>query len=84
MLTTFFKYENRALLSHKDNLRALQNQQDNFYKMKDQLQAKKERLFSTQDTSRWEIPKHLLQRVNPQELLGNQSQAFQVMCPSDS
>ena len=80
-LTFFFKYAYFENNGFKDVMKNRFQAGTDYIKRKKELIAKKDRLFTMGDVSKWEIPPNKLKDLSKEDLMKNKPYAFEIMLP---
>lgn len=77
---TFFKYIRNEVMSMRELHRKATDFEVEYFRNRTVLDKKKEKIFQTGDTSRWEIPHHELSSI-PSSILNSRTEAMKIMLP---
>ncbi|EAR93629.2 PX-SNX-like domain protein (macronuclear) [Tetrahymena thermophila SB210] len=77
-----FKYGEKEMEQYKFSLKQLAEEESSYFKYKQRLNAKKEKLFSLGDISKWEIGPNI--HFQPDNIINNKQLAFKIMCTKET
>ncbi|CAD8087533.1 unnamed protein product [Paramecium sonneborni] len=83
-LCYFFKFHHHQILVLKEFMKQKDQAQQEYEKFKSRLEQKKNKLFTTQDFNRWEIPAVQLKALQDENLTQNKEISFQIMLPQET
>ncbi|CAD8173000.1 unnamed protein product [Paramecium octaurelia] len=83
-LCYFFKFHHHSILILKEFMKQKEQAQYEYERFKCRLEQKKNKLFTTQDFSRWEIPAIQLKALQDSNLTQNKEISFQIMLPQET
>ncbi|KAL4481451.1 hypothetical protein ABPG74_007540 [Tetrahymena malaccensis] len=77
-----FKYGEKEIEQYKLSLKQLAEEESSYFKYKQRLNAKKEKLFTLGDISKWEIGPNI--HFQPDNIISNKQLAFKIMCTKET
>ncbi|KAL4468176.1 hypothetical protein ABPG72_017157 [Tetrahymena utriculariae] len=77
-----FKYGEKEIEQYKFSLKQLAEEESSYFKYKQRLNAKKEKLFILGDISKWEIGPNI--HFQPDNIISNKQLAFKIMCTKET
>ncbi|CAK72978.1 unnamed protein product (macronuclear) [Paramecium tetraurelia] len=83
-LCHFFKFHHHSVLVLKEFMKQKEHAQQEYEKFKSRLEYKKNKLFTSQDYSRWEISAVELKAFQDSNLTQNKEFSFQIMLPQET
>ncbi|CAD8162170.1 unnamed protein product [Paramecium pentaurelia] len=83
-LCYFFKFHHHSILVLKEFMKLKDQAQQEYDKFKSKLELKKNKLFTTQDFNKWEIPAIQLKALQDSNLTQNKEISFQIMLPQET
>ncbi|CAD8184943.1 unnamed protein product [Paramecium pentaurelia] len=83
-LCYFFKFHHHSILVLKEFMKQKEHAQQEYERFKSRLEQKKNKLFTSQDFNRWEIPAVQLKAFQDSNLTQNKEFSFQIMLPQET
>ncbi|CAD8067055.1 unnamed protein product [Paramecium primaurelia] len=83
-LCYFFKFHHHSILVLKEFMKQKDQAQQEYERFSTRLELKKNKLFTTQDFNRWEIPAIQLKALQDSNLTQNKEISFQIMLPQET